>query len=476
MGLLRQLGQFRQEFSTGIWPQTHPHAVPFWGDGRNVEFTDEGVGKMKGWSAPFTELGSDPVRGMTAMQNSGIQSLFFGDKAGIYRWNTATVQLMGSGYTGITDETVTQIATTWSMVPWGTWVLATNGVDTPQVYKDTGSFVDLTGITFTTAEIFIKRGAHVIAMNTSNGNNWVEWCSDDDVEDWTPTNANSAGNHTIRDMESGIKCAAPIGDRIAIYGKDSMYLMTYLGAPFYFGVLPALTGIGAISKQAVVSHGRLNYGFGIQGFWKTDGVSYEYIDEPAIREFVFANINWTQSSKICAYHDEEATQIRWFYPTVGSEPDMGVGFDYIRQNWYVYSFGRTSAIEREVFRYPVAGTDGGEIFFHNFGDDANGSGMTAYIETKAMDFGYPHATKFCDEVQLGVTNLSGTVNFQLGVQDDLDDAVTYSTAQAIDDGNEPIEDRVNARFIRAKIESTEIGATWNLSSMDIFGKISGGRR
>lgn len=460
----------REAILSGVWPNGHPDSIPLWVDGRNVEYQNGAIGSMRGWSAPFVKPTADPIRGMAQLYSSGVQNLFFASPSAIYHWNASSVSTVGSGYSGYADETVTHPASIWSMVPWGSWIVATNGKDAPQVYKGS-SFAALSGVTFSTAEIFLRRGPHVIAINTSNGGNWVEWCDEDDIELWAPAADNAAGNLIIRDMESDAVAAVPIGNQIAVYGKDSMHLLEYKGKPLYFGFRPALEGIGALSKHAVTTVGRRNFGVCQRGFFMTDGVQFKFIDDP-VRDFFFDNLNQGQKSKIICWHDELTQQVRWSFPTSTDEPDITLGYDYERKSWYVYDFGRTAALPKEVFKWPVAGAADGEVYFHNYGSSADGADLTSWVQTKAYDFGDESVNKYIDAIKLGVSNLSGTVELQLGTQNRLDDALSWSSAMTVDDGIEPLYPRGNARYAALKISST--GGTWRLHSVAVHGEPVGG--
>ena len=461
-------------YNSGVWPDLHPLNNPLWRTGTNVLFKNGGVEKMGGWGNPFTKPASTPVRGMLQRRESGVQELYFGNPTTIYKWNTGTPTAVGTGYTGNTDSTVTVPASVWSMVDWGTWVLATNGVDVPQIYKGS-SFTTLNvGTEFTTAEILIKRGPYVLAFNTTgvntyNGINAFHWCSDDDVEDWTPTSVNTAGNQMIRDMTSGIKAAVPLGDRIAVYGTDSMYLVAYTGAPFYFGYYPALNGIGAVSKAAVVSVGRKNFGFGPSGIWETDGAQFKYID-PGIHDYIYDAFNDEQKEKVCGYHDEFNTQVCFYYPTTTGEPTVGVGYNYMDGTWSIFNHGRTSALERDVFTWPVLATSTGDIFFHNFGLNADSAGMTVSVESELLDLGSGNIWKYIDAIRFHISRLAGTVNFYLGTAERRDDSITWENAQVLDDGDEPLFYNLSARYIALKIETTALASDFKVEGHTIYGE------
>lgn len=162
----------------------------------------------------------------------------------------------------------------------------------------------------TTAEIFITRGPHILAFNTSLNDKEFIFSDADDPDTWVTASDNLAGALTIRELKSPIRAAVPLGQSIAVYGDDQMFLVSYLANDLVFGYRPALNGIGAVSKHAVVAVGRRNFGLARQGFYVTDGAQFEYIDVP-IRKWFRDNVIGSQLSKAIAFHDEKNNNVRW---------------------------------------------------------------------------------------------------------------------------------------------------------------------
>lgn len=480
MGLFRVLASFGEEgeLASGLHPSAGEEQVPFWLTGRNVDFYERGVASAKGFNAPFVTAGSTPIRGMAQQLTSGLtQALFYGNQTTIYRWNAVTEDVVGSGYTGQVDGDLNDPVTVWSMDQWGNFVFATNGVDAPQIYKGT-SFADWTEsdaspLPFTTAEIVLARGPHALVLNTSNGFNWVEWSDEDDVEDWTPVAENAAGNLVIRELDSPIVAAVPLGEAIAVYGREQMFLLRYLGAPFYFGYTPVLSGFGPVSKAAVVTVGRRNYGFGRGGLWVTDGAQYEELGRNSVHEYLQQNVNWTQAGKVVGYHDEEFNRVVWSYPT-GSENDECVSFDYKRGRFSFNDYGRTSFLRREVFKWPVAADASGNVYFHNVGSNADGNALTKTIQTRPVAFGDASVMKLLQALRVGFQSKSGVVEVRVGVQKTLDDSITWSSWMTVP-GNGPLAP-VDAlgEWMRLEFRSTAVSAEWIMDTLTLYGVPIGG--
>ncbi len=485
MSLLPPLMKITKGLGTGIVPDAHDITDFVWADARNVRFNELGVRKMAGWEAAFVKPGSNPVRGLGQVLDLNGQNIFFGDQTKLYWWNTTTVATAGTGFSGITDETVTAPATSWSFEEWGNWAIATNGVDAPQIWKTSGNFANLAGSPPGTAEIVLKLNAYMLLFNTDSGDTDYAWCSADDVEDWVAVTNNTAGGATIRDMSSKIVAAVPLGTGIAVYGKSDMVLISFIGAPFIFGHKPAVQGVGAVSKYSVISVGRQNYGWSANGFFVTDGINTKWIDTETIRRTVFDEVNTAQYSKICGYHDAANTEIKWYYP-IGNEPDKGVGYNYITNAWTFYGHGRTSAQDKRIFNFPLTAANNGAVYFEEFGNNADEQPLVTYAETKANPFfrtdrdgknpmSMEDQFKYIEAIKLALTNTAGRgLKFRIGVQDKLSDPIIWTKHFYADRNMEPVYPDLSGRWITLSIESDQLGDAWTLQGFTIHGKLIGG--
>ena len=461
---------------SGLFKSPHELSVPLWDDGQNVNFSEGKVWKNRGWAAAFTSGVAVPIRGLQDQRlASGVQEFFFGTTTNLYKWNLSTVSSVGSSYTGVVDETVSALATSWSFVDWGDWVLATNGKDQGQIYKGS-SFANLGGATFTTAEIFIKYATFVLALNTSNGDNMIEWCSSDAPETWTPASGNSAGNLRLRDTSGPIRAGCMLGNNIAVYTDDGLWGVQFTGAPFYFGRKKLLKSIGAVGKMAVVEEGRFNWGVSRQGIWRTDGVNYQYLDAP-IRRWLQDNVNWAQASKINAYFNEIQNRVEFFFPTTTSEPTVGWAVDVDTFAWTYLAYGRTSCIPRNVFQYPMAATSAGEVFNHEFGVDADGSAQTARIRSKPLTLGSPSAWFTVDEFKVLVDDFVGTgLRLRFGTQERLDDAISWGSWITVDNSMDsffPDFNSVSGVYLTFELESNATTDDWSFSGISLYGTGTG---
>lgn len=466
---------FDEKINTGLWPDVFSRRIPMWEYGENVQFTEFGLEKVAGKVEIASGTQPEPIRGIIQTKVDDYQYIWFGDLTQLYKWqeDTDTVTVEGTGYTGLENTSGLVEATQWSMTSFGTWVLATNGKDLPQIHKGAG-FVPVTGMDITSAEIFITRGPHIMAFNTNCCDREFIWCDAGNPDDWIAAADNLAGQLEIRELQTQIMAAVPLGNRIAVYGKDQMFLVNYLANDLVYGYQPALNGIGAVSKNAVVSLGRRNFGLSSQGFFVTDGASFEYIDDPALRHWFKKNINQNQYAKVCAYHDEENTQIRWYIPTgVTTDNDLCVSYNYERNNWSFISATVSACEERTVARYAITGSEAGQIYSE--GESANNDGLAieAWVRSKPIDLGDADIVKELDSIRLGFRGTGLT--FRVGWAEQEHDTPIWEDYITCVDGFPFHNLRTAGRWLFIELRSDQVDDAWELMTLEVIGRGEGTR-
>lgn len=488
----------RDEINTGLWPTAFSRRAPLWSTGSNVQFTEYGVEKIQGNEELADTATSDPVRGMCqTVTSSGSGYVFFGTLTKLFRYdviNDTLTDVSGSTYTGVEDGGSTEWdggtttwdsgttlwdsglikASQWSLVPYGDWVLATNGEDTPQIYKGT-TFANLTGLgTVGTIQIFVRRGPHILGFNTDISKREFIWCDADNPEDWVASSTNLAGQLEIREMNGEIVSAVPLGNSVAVYSADQMFLVNYLANDLVFGYSPAVDGIGSVSRYSIVPVGRFNYGLSSQGFFQTDGTSFQYIDDPAIRHWYKNNVTQNQLNKTIGFHDEENNQIRWYLPVNSATNDKCLSYNYVQKVWSFIDIGdRTAGIPREIMTGPVVGDSTGKIYLENSTSNNNGSAITATIQTKSMDLGDADRVKELDTIRVGYTG-SG-LEFRVGWSDTEDGTITWGDYISVDNAFGFNNVRTAGRWLHLGFRSTMSSVDWEMVSIEVIGRSEGTR-
>lgn len=372
-----------------------------WVNGRNVVFGEGQIQADLGYvsqgehTSKLTELA-------TAKLISG-EVVYFGTGTSFGKW-TGTFNELSTGYTG----------GDWNLIPYGQHLIASNGVEALKYYN--GTTVTTPTTPFAWAKLVYNYSPYIIALNTSNGGNIIEWNSRDDITDWTPTTINTAGNYTLRDVESDIKACAPLANALGIYTENQLFYGKYVGGEFVFSFTPALQGIGAVSKKAVTSDGKLNYGLSRQGFWVTDGVGKDYIQTNEVEAFLRNYLNYSSLSGVKSYHDPRNTTVWWCLPIEGSLiNNIALGFDYKHSVWTMSDVVTESQIPQGVYATPVLAVDA----VLAYGWSGN---LSSWVQTKPLGCGKELIWKRFQALKLEFT---GTGFVDIGVSETLDGTIDW---------------------------------------------------
>jgi hypothetical protein len=212
----------------------------------------------------------------------------------------------------------------------------------------------------------------------------VRWSDAENIY-WTPLRTNSAGSQKLS-AGSYIICALrTVSGQILIWTDLGLWLQQYIGMPYVFGFQPVAQGLSIVGPNAMINAAGNVY-------WMDHGLFMAYsggVQEVpcSVKDYVFGNLNYTQAYKVYAGHNHAFHEVIWFYPSLNSvENDSYVSYNYVDQLWTVGSMQRTAWLEMGRGEYPVAtDLDNHLIYYHEYGDDANGATMQAWIESADID-------------------------------------------------------------------------------------------
>lgn len=490
------------EMSTGLRLGVHRTKRGLWNSARGMQFDKYGVHAARGrkqmlstnllfdsapgefdataglfdnavgTSFPLTSPLTTPITGIYAhLHQNRTRQVVFGDLNSLYRYAGAEAQLIDSGFHGMADASAGYRATQWSMTSYGNWVLATNGVDAPVILKNGEGTTPLANVPFEYAEVLFKFGPHVVAVNTSNGHNWVEWCAEDSPEQWDPQAYPTAGNLPLWDLENPIIAAKSLGEFWGLYTENELQLMRRVSSTYIFGVFPALQGVGAVSKNSVVVVGGINYGITRQGIFRTDGVSVQWLSYPKMERWFETAVNWDQRSKIVGWDSRSTHEVCWAVPTQSAQNNNAV----LRFNYETGEFGLTTdnvtaAAEQGVWQFPVLGYSNGIVAF---GDDTYGdmgAGMQREVVTVPMDFGVRTAWKHLDVLQL---ESEGEFQVEVGWAETISGEMTWADPVQVNDEISELPICLDGVFFQMRFSA--VGTEyWSLSGIKAFGSVTGG--
>lgn len=381
--MTKLIAKFIKELNTGLGLSQHYREGVFWTQGQNVVFEDGIIKAALGQYGMFGSGITEPILGIQSIRQNNINTIYYGSRSKLMKWTESagiTDLTNSSGYTG-TD------ADLWQFARWGSWIVASNGVDPLQVDKNDGNgFVNLT-TPFDWAKVIYATDTHLIAMNTSEGEANISWSDIDDITEWVASSTNEAGTLPQRNQASGIIAAAPLGDgSIGIYTTNELLSMNYIRAPFVFGVNDLVQGFGLTSKYGVTVVNRLHYGMGRKNIWATDGSTYKAIDSPAVQEFVYRDspykLNADYAHLIVTWHDALQEAVIFSYPHgTNTYNSVSLVYHYNSGLWSLFDYGRSSADDSNIFNSNITGDRRGNIYAQSSSLASPAAGDAGTLET-----------------------------------------------------------------------------------------------
>ena len=553
-------------------------SIPFWAEVDGLQFTNTSVRRKPGRSL-IGDFSSQPIRGLTSINEYDTKVLYIGDLNNIYRWKlndpTTIGTVVGSGYSlvetggasiwdagsstwdsgdSVWDEGSVH-SSAWLFTNFGTWVFASDSVGPIKIKKNNETFGELltgsvsgavitnagsaysvgTNLTFsggdgvnfaaqvteisntfaatrikitnfgsgynsgnvltassggmqitltvsdcpfTKVTAIDKSGPHILAINYDKANSEhpydVAWCDTDNPDTWIPASANAAGSLTLREASSPLKAIVPLGDAKAIYTEDQMFILQYTGAPYYFGYKTAFaSGAGAVSPRSVVAVDSTNYGLSRRGLFVTDGSSVETIgDSEGINKYIRDNIAESEYAQVAAYHNKLNNEVIWSLPINSTKPTKQITYNYSNNTFSIESIGASAAQISSVFDHDIVGHPDGNVYF----EDGGQSNHATYGITKAHDLDNPYSIKEITSIRVGKIG-EGNPLVEVGFAENINDDPTFLPEHSfyVNGSYADYKVRVSGRYLFLKISSDNNADSWEITNMEIKGRVRGFR-
>lgn len=319
---------------------------------------------------------------------------------------------------------------------------------------------------------------HLISVGSHDGiqrdQALIRWCSQENYDDWTPSESNTAGD---KRLDSGSRCISARRTRgeTIIWTDSSLYSMSFEGGQTVFGFQPKGESLSMVSPNASVEAGGIIYFMARDEFVAYDGVTR--ILPCSVRNYVFDDINRSIIDRVYAAVNKEQSEVWWFYPSAtASENDRYVIFNYRESAWYYGQMPRTAYADSGFLEVPIAVDPQGRIYKQETGVTADGLAMPSRLESydqEISDIGdrFAHVSRFIPDFLA----LTGDVQMTFRTR-------VYPTAAAIEKGPytvSPTTRRVNfrarGRQIGIILEDTGTGQNWRMGTLRVEVVVDGGR-
>lgn len=326
----------------------------------------------------------------------------------------------------------------------------------------------------------------------------VRWSDQENPGVWTPLATNQSGEQRLSNG-SYIVQARKNRQEIVIWTDASVYSMQYLGPPYVWGFQLLMDNISIISPNAAITVNNVSYWMGVDKFYTYSG-RVETLP-CALRQYVFQDISLNQQEQVFAASNEGYNEVWWFYVSneevaaatqAGRPPsiDKYVIYNYLERLWYYGSLPRTFWLDSALQTSPMAvfgDQNTGTLLFQESGVDDNSTATTqpinAYIQSSDFDIGDGHNFGFVWRM-LPDVNFNGSnqnnpkvtltlfprqnAGASYGAADTplVTSADNYAVARQypIQQFTGQVYTRLRGRQMAFKIDSNDIGVTWQLGS------------
>ena len=327
----------------------------------------------------------------------------------------------------------------------------------------------------------------------------VRWSDQESVTQWEPLITNQAGSLRLS-LGSKIVTAAQSRQEILVWTDTAIYSLQAVGASLVWGAQLLGGNVSISSSMSVSLAGGVAYWMGIDKFYKYDGrVQTLRCD---LRRYVFDDINVQQFEQCFATTNEAFNEVWWFYCSAASTTiDRYVVYNYLEDVWYYGTMARTAWIDSKLRPNPVAATYTKNLVAQEYGldDDETGTpaAIEAYILSSEFDIGDGDKFGFVWRVLPDITFRGSTAanpavtmtllpmqtsgsgyNAPKSVGGENAAAVTQTsrdTSVQVEQFTGQVDIRVRGRQLAMRIESNQLGTTWQLGNPRIDIKLDGRR-
>ena len=313
----------------------------------------------------------------------------------------------------------------------------------------------------------------------------VRWSDQENPLNWTPSATNQAGDIKLSNG-SQIITALQSRQEVLVWTDSAMYAMQYVGGTVVWGTQLLGTNLSIASPRAVAYSDGISYWMGRDSFYTYDGrVKTLNCD---LKRYIFNDFNFEQIEQVFAATNEGFGEIWWFYCSANSTTiDKYVIYNHEQGIWYFGTMARSAWIDSGLREYPMAATYTNKLVNHEQGVDSNENGadvaIDAYITSAQFDIEDGDRFSFIRRIVPDVTFDGSTADspslvmelFPLqssgsGYNSPLSEGGSSSASVArtaivpIEAFTDQVYTRVRGRQLSIKIQSTDVGVTWQLGA------------
>jgi hypothetical protein len=303
----------------------------------------------------------------------------------------------------------------------------------------------------------------------------IRFSSQENPVDFFPTATNTAGDLRLGGGSTFVQ-AVETKQQILVFTNKTLHAMKFIGPPFTFGLQELSKNITIMSPFSAIAVEDAVFWMGVDTFYVYSGG--QTIQLPCtVKDKVFLDFNFAERDKVHVGVNSEFSELLWFYPSsAGTQIDKYVAYNYLEKVWYYGTLARDAWIDRGIRNLPQA-TGNQYLYNHEVGFDDDGSAMTSFIESSAIDIGDGDKFVFLKQVIPDITfNGSTSVNPDVAFTmksrnnpganfNETTQATTQRSATSpVEQFTEKLNYRLRGRSFALRIDSTSLGTKYKLGT------------
>ena len=338
----------------------------------------------------------------------------------------------------------------------------------------------------------------------------IRWSDQEDYTDWTPSITNQAGSYTLS-HGSQIITAIQTRQEILVLTDSAIYSMQYLGPPYVWSFQILGDNISIVGPNAIATANNISYWMGTDKFYMYSGRVQTL--PCTLRQYVYNDINLTQSFQFMAGTNEGYNEVWWQYCSISGPNGTGtpanpntlidryVIYNHLDNVWYYGNWnnytgnvaqGRTAWLDSALRPNPMAatyGVAGGDanallVYHENGVDDGTvnpANPIVAQVTSSDFDIGDGHNFGFVWRLIPDLSFDGSNVNAPTAMftvlpranpgapygssnNPDVVSAQNYvgQRTYEIQQFTQQVYVRIRGRQMAFKVSSDEIGVQWQL--------------
>ena len=312
----------------------------------------------------------------------------------------------------------------------------------------------------------------------------IAFSDQENALEFEPKSTNTAGSLRLS-SGSSIIGAVKARQEVLVWTDTAMYSMQFVGPPFTFAVNLINEGTGLVAPKAAVTAPSAVFFMSYNNFYFYNG-SVNTLP-CSVHNYVFNDINLTQSFKIHAFTIKDKNEVGWFYCSANSETiDRYVIYNYSEQLWFYGQLTRTAWLDSGIENFPRAAGNS-YLYQQELGFDDDGSPMTGvFIESSDFDLGdgeqFAFARRIIPDFKFIENQNNCSVNIVVKTRNFPGDSLSTNSTSEITSSTQQSFIRARARQMALRVESNDdatdngnLGIGWRLGATRIDIKADGKR-